>query len=63
MFLVTARLVKPLSRPVALPTDSFTPPTRQEFFLEGKMEGSAREPQGDSRPLDPQQGEGGFEVK
>jgi pilus assembly protein CpaC len=64
MFLVTARLVKPVSQEVVLPTDSFTPPTRGEFFLEGKMEGTAAEPKrGSQPPLNPPQGKGGFEVK
>jgi len=40
MFVVTARLVKPLPPDHALPTDSFVPPNRSEFFLEGKLEGS-----------------------
>ena len=61
MFLVTPRLVKPLSQDVVLPTDSFTPPTRGEFLLEGKMEGSATEPK--PQPLNPPPGKGGFEVK
>jgi len=40
MFVVTARLVKPLPPDHALPTDHFVPPNRSEFFLEGKLEGS-----------------------
>lgn len=63
MFLVTPRLVKALSQEVVLPTDSFTPPTRSEFFLEGKMEGSAPQPKREPQPLNPPQGKGGFEVK
>jgi pilus assembly protein CpaC len=64
MFLVTARLVKPVSQQVVLPTDSFIPPTRSEFFLEGKMEGSAPEPKREPQPpVNPPQGRGGFEVK
>jgi pilus assembly protein CpaC len=63
MFLVTARLVKSLSQEVVLPTDSFTPPTRGEFFLGGKMEGSATAPKREPRSLNPPPGEGGFEVK
>jgi pilus assembly protein CpaC len=39
MFIVTPRLVKPVSGPVALPTDRFVPPSRSEFLLEGRMEG------------------------
>lgn len=41
MFLVTPRLVKPLSQTVALPTDRFVPPTRSEFLFEGKLEGKS----------------------
>jgi pilus assembly protein CpaC len=63
MFLVTARLVKSISQEVVLPTDSFIPPTRGEFFLEGKMEGSVPEPKREPQPLNPPQGKGGFEVK
>jgi pilus assembly protein CpaC len=40
MFIVTPRLVKPTAGPIALPTDNFVPPSRTEFFLEGKLEGS-----------------------
>jgi pilus assembly protein CpaC len=46
MFIVTPRLVKPVSAPIALPTDRFVPPSRSEFLLEGRMEGlySSTEP-------------------
>lgn len=40
MFVVTPRLVKPMPPNYALPTDSFVPPSRGEFFIEGKMEAS-----------------------
>ncbi len=40
MFVVTARLVKPLPPDHALPTDNFVPPNRTEFFLNGQLEGS-----------------------
>jgi len=40
MFLITPRLVKPLTTSVSLPTDQWTPPTRQQFLLGGKLEGS-----------------------
>ena len=42
MFLITPHLVKPLSTQISLPTDGWTPPTRQEFFLGGKLEGSGK---------------------
>lgn len=41
MFIVTPRLVKPLPPNYALPSDSFVPPSRSEFFLQGQMEGSS----------------------
>jgi pilus assembly protein CpaC len=41
MFIVTPRLVKPLPPNHAVPGDAFVPPTRSEFFLEGKLEGGA----------------------
>ena len=63
MFLVTPRLVKALPQDVVLPTDNFTPPTRAEFFLEGKMEGSAVERKPNTPPLNAPQSQGGFEVK
>lgn len=44
MFLITPRLVKPLDGNFSLPTDPWTPPTRQEFFLGGKLEGSKEAP-------------------
>ena len=39
VFVITPRLVKQLPPNYSLPTDSYVPPTRTEFFLEGKMEG------------------------
>lgn len=44
VFIVTPRLVKPLPASYPLPTDSFVPPTRQELFLEGRMEAGPRTP-------------------
>ncbi len=40
MFVITPRLVKPMDVAQTLPTDNFTPPSRSEFFLGGKLEGS-----------------------
>ncbi len=40
MFVVTPRLVGAVAAPIGLPTDSFTPPNRIEFFGEGRLEGS-----------------------
>jgi pilus assembly protein CpaC len=47
LIIITPRLVKPLPPNYALPTDAFIPPTRGEFFLGGKLEGS---PQAESQP-------------
>ena len=41
VFVVTPRLVKPLPPNYSLPTDSYTPPSRSDFFLNGKMEAYA----------------------
>lgn len=45
MFLITPRLVKPLSAAVSLPTDKFIAPTRSEFLLNGQLEGKPRQPE------------------
>ena len=61
MFVITPRLVRPLAPDYALPTDAFIPPSRSEFFLEGKMEGNppaAKAPRA-SGPASA----GGFETK
>jgi pilus assembly protein CpaC len=44
IFLITPRLVKPLNGPTSLPTDQWLPPTRTEFLLGGKLEGSRNAP-------------------
>jgi len=69
MFIVTPRLVKPTTGPIALPTDNFVPPSRSEFFLEGKLEGSGHP----DVPMQPasvvpatpaqQPGAGGYQLK
>jgi pilus assembly protein CpaC len=43
MFVITPRLIKPLDPNYILPTDSFTPPSRSEFYLGNKLEGSGHE--------------------
>jgi pilus assembly protein CpaC len=58
VFIVTPRLVKPLSADYPLPTDAYVEPTRSEFFLEGKMEGT--HPPTEARARNPATG---FEVK
>lgn len=50
MIVVTPRLIKPLPSDHKLPTDAFIQPNRAEFILEGKMEGSPREPAAKSVP-------------
>lgn len=78
LFIITPRLVKPLPKNYALPTDGFIEPTREEFFLQGKMEGEARrapatqpvtgssrpaaQPAATVRPAAPAKGNG-FEIK
>lgn len=42
LIIITPRLVKPLPADYALPTDSFVEPTRGEFLLGGKLEGSPK---------------------
>lgn len=39
VFIITPHLVKPLPSDYKLPTDSYSEPTRSEFFLGGKLEG------------------------
>lgn len=58
VFIVTPHLVKPLAGDYPLPTDAFIEPTRAEFFLGGKMEGTR--PPAEVRPSNPA---AGFEVK
>jgi pilus assembly protein CpaC len=41
LFIVTPRLAQPVNTAMALPTDSFIPPTRQDRFLNGSLEGRA----------------------
>ncbi|WP_273488497.1 type II and III secretion system protein family protein [Roseateles chitosanitabidus] len=39
VFVITPRLVKPLPPDYRLPTDNYTPPTRGELILQGRLEG------------------------
>jgi pilus assembly protein CpaC len=39
IFVVTVHLVKPTNKAIPLPTDAFVTPTREEFQLNGKLEG------------------------
>jgi pilus assembly protein CpaC len=59
MFVITPRLVKPLPPDYALPTDAFVEPSRTEFFLGGKMEGTPPPAPSKSNPSV----QGGFEKK
>lgn len=43
MIIVTPRLVQPLQPDYVLPTDSFIPPDRGDFFLRGKLEGEPKQ--------------------
>ena len=61
VFVVTPRLAKPLPPDYTLPTDNAVPPSRGEFFLGGKMEGSAPAEQPAPAATQPQ-GAGGFEM-
>ena len=58
VFIITPHLVKPLPLDYKLPTDPYIQPSRSEFFLGGKMEGSA--PPEDKKPSGPATG---FELK
>src|SRR5450830_1701608 len=45
VFIITPHLVKPLGGDYVLPTDAYVAPSRAQFFLQGKMEGDAKQPQ------------------
>jgi pilus assembly protein CpaC len=63
MFIITPRLVRPLPPAYALPTDAYIEPSRSEFFLEGKMEGSAPPAAKSPSPAGAPGTAGGFENK
>jgi pilus assembly protein CpaC len=64
VFVVTPRLAKPLPPNYSLPTDNAVPPSRSEFFLGGKMEGTPSEkPAPAGEPAAAAQGAGGFEMR
>jgi hypothetical protein len=44
LFVVTPRLARVLPPDYALPTDSYIPPTRREYFWNGQLEGKPPEP-------------------
>jgi pilus assembly protein CpaC len=43
VFVITPRLVKPLPPDFQLPTDNYTPPSRKELIIDGKLEGASKE--------------------
>jgi hypothetical protein len=45
---VTPRIVQPLDKKPALPTDAFIQPSPTELFFKGQLEGSKPEPSVDS---------------
>jgi len=51
MFVVTPRLVKPMTLPVTLPTDNHITPSRADVHLMGSGEGSAPPPAPAAPPL------------
>jgi pilus assembly protein CpaC len=60
LFVVTARLAKTAETALALPTDSFKPPSRAEFMLDGLMESppaasidQPSQPQSEAAPVTP----------
>lgn len=62
VFVVTPRLAKPLPPNYSLPTDNAVPPSRSEFFLGGKMEGSTADKPATTTAT-PSQRAGGFEMR
>lgn len=67
MFVITPRLIKPLDPGYILPTDGYKPPSREEFYLGNKLEGSGRADVPPDRPSNvkpaPASSTGGMEVK
>ena len=68
MFVITPRLIKPLDPNYSLPTDSYTPPSRSEFYFGNKLEGSGHEeipadPRAAPAQVAPINATGGMEVK
>lgn len=64
VFVITPRLVKPLPPDFKLPTDHYTPPTRSELILNGRIEGqrsNSAPPASSTATTAPAQG-GGFDT-
>jgi pilus assembly protein CpaC len=60
VFIITPRLVKPLPNDYRLPTDDYVEPTRSEFFLGGRQEGT---PRAETRPTTTTAAASGFDLK
>lgn len=58
VFVITPRLVKPLPADYRLPTDGYTPPSRSDLILGGRLEGQPS--QTESKPANPP-AQGGFD--
>lgn len=63
VFIVTPRLVKPLPQTFPLPTDNFVEPSREEFFLQGRMEGQQTQAAAEKKPAKAAAHPTGFEIK
>lgn len=66
LFVITPRLVKPLPANYALPTDNFVRPSRSDYFLRGKQEGTGEsepETKKDPAATQPQADPSGFQMK
>lgn len=63
LFVITPRLVKPLDQNYILPTDSFVPPSRGEFLLGNKLEGTGHSEVPVDQRNAPAPQPGGLEVK
>jgi len=60
VFVITPRLVKPLPPDYRLPTDNYTPPSRKELMLDGRLEGAPGAAPAGERPAAAQ---GGFDTQ
>ncbi|MEC4717771.1 type II and III secretion system protein family protein [Noviherbaspirillum sp. CPCC 100848] len=63
VFIVTPRLVKPLPQTFPLPTDHLVEPSREEFFLQGRMEGQQAQATAENKPAKAAAHPTGFEIK
>jgi pilus assembly protein CpaC len=65
VFVITPRLVKPLPTGYRLPTDGYSPPSRSDLMLDGRLERPGRDvpasPTSAKPTATPQAAEGGFE--